>query len=589
MKRLACLTVLLLMLALILTGCNPAAQPPVDDLSTTDAIVTTEPSDDGLTLVKDGVAHYRIVRGDEATQDVIDAALRVRNLIGDATDVTLEIATDWVKKGVERDHESLEILVGSTAYAESSEAMDGLGYGDYIIARVGNKIVINAWSEERLSDACNAFRSLVRSNSKDNALVLPADLKIIGTGDKMLGQLPVYENGTLSSISNPSTDIQLLVFTETTPDAYSAYLQKIASSGYTLYAENEITDNRFATYINDTYSINAGYYAYETSTRVTIEKRDATEALPPRAEDNSYESKVQPSVAQFGLAYPGSDGVTIVNNGQGHAFQLSDGSFLVVDGGCKREIDAKQIYEFMHANAPDPNNITIAAWIFTHGHGDHTGAYEMFTKHYASKVKLELLVGNFPSDETQLEADDSTEAPSGNRIPPSVASYSGAKFVPAHVGQEYFLRDAKVEILYTLESFSPRLLSYYNTSSLIFTIELAGQTFLMLGDASQDGCQIAYKMYGEYLKADFLQPAHHGFGVGSLTYTGVTSVYNAAAAPVILWPCSDYSYSRMNTRAFSQHLIDLDSTKEIFVAGARVVRLMLPYTVGSSDQDSIVK
>ena len=153
---------------------------------------------------------------------------------------------------------------------------------------------------------------------------------------------------------------------------------------------------------------------------------------------------------------------------------------------------------------------------------------------------------------------------------------------------EFFLRDAKVEILYTLESLAPAEFTY-NTSSLIFKLELGGQTFLMLADATQDACRIAYSMYGDYLKSDFVQAAHHGFGVGSSVYTGVTSVYSAAAAPVVLWPCSDDAFSTMNDRAASRHLIELDSTKEIFVAGDRTIRLPLPYTAGTSGQESILK
>ena len=42
-------------------------------------------------------------------------------------------------------------------------------------------------------------------------------------------------------------------------------------------------------------------------------------------------------------------------------------------------------------------------------------------------------------------------------------------------------------------------------------------------------------------------------------------------------------------RAYSAHLVNLESTKEIFVAGSRVIRLMLPYTVGTSGYESILK
>ncbi len=576
---------LALILALLLVGCNlPPQTPP--DISTTDTPSTTAPAAQGLAIVTDGVANYRIIRGEKATDKITDEVIRVRKMIGDATGATPEIATDWVKKGSEHDHAALEILVGPTTYSESTEALEGLPYGDYIIAQVGNKLVINAWSAESLQDACNSFRNLIRDYRENDDLVLPANLRITGTGNKLINQLPDFESGMVSTIYDAGNNTWLLIFEDTTPDAYSSYLQKLASTGYTLYAENDITDNHFATYINDEYTVNAGYYAYEKAIRLTVEPRNA---LPPRAEDISYENKVQPSVTQFGLAYPGRDGETIAANGQGQAFQLSDGSFIIVDGGLKRDVDAKQIYEYLYANAPDPNQITIAAWIITHAHGDHTGAYEIFTRDYASKVNLELLICNFPSQKAKVESGQEDAAPSGDRIPSSISSYPGAKIIKAHVGQEYFLRDAKVEILYTLESFVPAEFDQYNTCSLVFKVALAGQTFLMLGDATQDACRITYSMYGDYLKSDFVQTAHHGFGVGSSVYTGVTSVYTAAAAPVVLWPCADHAFDTMNDRAASRHLIELDSTKEIFVAGNRITRLMLPYTVGTSGQESILK
>jgi len=576
---------LALLLALLLVSCNVPTETP-QDTSTTEAPSTTAPAAQGLSIITDGTANYRIVRGEKAPKNMTEAAIQVRKMISDATGVTPEISTDWVKKGSEHDHTSLEILVGPTDYSESTEALKDVPYGDYIITQVGNKIVINAWSADALTKACNAFRSLVRDHRENDDLILPADLRVTGTGNKLVNQLPNCDSGTLSSIYDAGNDTWLIILEDTTPDDYSAYLQKLASSGYTLYAQNDITDNHFATYINDAYVINAGYYAYEKAIRATVEPRNA---LPPRAEDNSYEKKVQPSVTQFGLAYPSYDGETIASSGQGQAFQLSDGSFIIVDGGLKRDIDAKQIYEYLYANAPDPNSITIAAWIITHAHSDHTGAYEVFTSTYASKVKLELLICNFPSETAKVESGLGEDAgPSGDRIPGSLSAYPGAKLMKAHVGQEYFLRDAKVEILYTLESLAPAEFTY-NTSSLIFKLELGGQTFLMLADATQDACRIAYSMYGDYLKSDFVQAAHHGFGVGSSVYTGVTSVYSAAAAPVVLWPCSDDAFSTMNDRAASRHLIELDSTKEIFVAGDRIIRLLLPYTAGTSGQESILK
>ena len=575
MKRFSQVFALLLML-LLLVGCNLPTNTP-HDASTTDVPSTTAPAVEGLAIVTDGTANYRIVRGEKASTDFTDVAIRVRQLINEATGVKPEITTDWVKKGSELDHGSLEILVGPTDYAESAEALEGLEYGDYIITQVGNKIVINAWSADSLDKAYAAFRDLIRENLREDNLVLPADLNLTGTGNKFIAQLPFCENAALDTIYTGEANCPLLILTDTTPEVYGAYVEKIAAQGYTLYAENAFNDNRFATYINDSYVINVGYYAYENAIRATVEAKGA---LPPREGDSSYTSKVQPSVVQFGM-FPDEEG-KMPNNGQGHLFQLSDGSYVIVDGGLSGNVYAKQLYDYMYANAPDKNNITIAAWIFTHSHSDHTGAYESFTKTYASKVKLELLIGNFPSEKTKVDNGMGAGAgPSGGRIPYSVSSYPGSKFIRAHVGQEFYLRDAKVEILYTLESLVPRKSDDYNTTSLIFTVQLGGQTALMLGDVTDTGGNIVYKMCGDYLKADFLQAAHHGFN------DGLDSVYTAAAAPVILWPCSAQIYPQIKARS-AHNLRDYVSTKEIFVAGDRTIRLPLPYTAGTSGYESIL-
>ncbi len=568
-----------LLLSLLLISCQVPPSPPSADITT--EAVTTEAVPTGLEVVKDGVANYRVVRGEMATEAVINAALRVRNLISDATDVQPDISSDWVKQGSEHDHESREILVGPTDYSESIEALENVAYGDYVIAQVGNKLVINAWCEKSLDAACEAFRNLVRKHVQTGNLTLPSDLLITGTGNKLMNQLPTFENGTLDVIYDGGCDTELAIFQETTPDAFSAYLRKLEAAGYTLYAENEITDNRFATYINDSYVINAGYYAYEQAVRVTVESRTA---LPPRESDNVYEKKIQPSVGQLGCEFPDSNG-SLVTIGQSHILQLSDGSYIVIDGGYQRNVEAKMLYDYMYKYAVDPQNITIAAWIFTHGHSDHTGGYEVFTKNYASKVKLELLIGNFP-DRAVLVGGG---APSGDRIPNSTVSYPGSKWIQAHVGQVFHLRDAEVEILYTLESYAPGDLAYYNTASLIFTVKLGGQTLNFLGDASNDSCKIVYTMFGDYLKADFVQAAHHGSGTGSSAYTGVTSVYTASEAPVVLWPVGESVYEGIAKRVYSAHLVNLDSTKEIFVAGSRVIRLLLPYTVGTSGYESILQ
>ncbi|MBQ8396604.1 MAG: MBL fold metallo-hydrolase [Clostridia bacterium] len=586
MKRLTALLIALLAMTVLFTACSGDSPSTTDTTAapTTTAAPETEPPVTDLEIVKDGVANYRVIRAEEATQSTIDAATLVRSQIGKETGAFPDISTDWVKRGTELDHESLEILVGATAYEESAKALEGVPYGDYIVTCVGNKIVINAWSDAGLDAAVTALGRELISNADTGSFTLPADFKLTGTKIEIVNQLPTYAGGSLRSIYHSGDDNQVVIIDDTTPDEYAAYRKTLESAGYTLYTENDITDNKFATYVNDKYVVNAGYYAYETAARIIIEPRTT---LPALASENKYESKVQPSFAMLGLEFTSGDSLT--ENGLCFIYQLADGSYIIIDGGFNRARDAKALYDYMREHAPDKDNITIAAWFITHSHGDHNGAWYKFSETYASKVNLELLVGNFPSDEARLDGGLGTEGGGGPKTMNYVYNYKGAEFIKAHTGYQFHLRDAEVEILYTLESYAPSVLNYLNTSSLIFTIKIAGQQFLILGDASNYGCDIAQKMYGDYLKSDIIQTAHHGYGTGTSSYGGVTAVYTKAAAPVVFWPVGAKDYANMHTRAYDAHLQNLATTKEIIVAGSREVRVMLPYTMGTSGYETILK
>ncbi len=589
MKHFFSISVLMLIVIMVCTACgNTAVTADANADQTTTASKETEAVSTDLAVIKNGVSNYTIIRAEEAQKDAIEIASRIRSLIGSQTEVYPDLGTDWVKSGTEHDHSTLEILVGATAYSESTEALEGLGYGEYVIKQVGQKLVINAWSTTGLDKAVTEFARQVIANGEKGSFILPAGINIVGTAFKLASAIPHYDGGVISTIYDVNNNSHMLLINETNANEYATYRKTMESAGYTLYAENDITENRFSTYINEEYVINAGYYAYENATRIVIEPRTV---LPILESENIYEKKVQPSFLMLGLEFV--YGSALAQNGLGFVYQLSDGSYIIVDGGFERARDAKAIYEYMRENAPDPNNITIAAWIITHAHGDHNGAYSQFSDLFSQKVKLELLVGNFPSDDAREEAEIGTEGGSGGvngDIMTDLKKFSGAKFLKVHAGQVLYLRDAKVEVLYTHESYAPRSLSYFNTSSLVFSLEIAGQKFMILGDASNDACNIVNKMYGDYLKSDFVHAAHHGYTTGSTAYSGVTSVYSETAAPVVFWPIGEQDYyNSMHTRAYSAHLQNLETTREIFVAGSRDVRIMLPYTYGTSGYNSILK
>ena len=171
-------------------------------------------------------------------------------------------------------------------------------------------------------------------------------------------------------------------------------------------------------------------------------------------------------------------------------------------------------------------------------------------------------------------------------------NFKGVNVIQAHVGQEYYFADARVEVLYTIDSFVPGSLSYFNTTSLVVHLDLGGQRFLVLGDASNEAAGVLYSICGDYLKSDFVQIAHHGGQTGpseNAPFSNLTRVYSSAAAPVALWPAIARAINSYGVLPRNTAWMNLPTTKEIFMAGDRQVVLPLPYTYGTSGLESILK
>ena len=577
MKTRISVFVLFLLCAILLAACgNSDTNPPAE----TTVPVTTEALPN-LEIVKDGVANFTLIRGEQASSDITDTVVLLSKLIDEYTGAYPEMSTDWIGKGQEYDHTSREILIGNTAYSESAEALKGIPYGDYVVKAIGNKLVINAWSSEGISRAVSKLADKMMLEATEGNFTLPGDFLMTGTVMKDINAVPVYEDKGPDSVTKLLGKDIMLIFKEATTEGYTNYCKALADMGYTLHADNAVKNNIFSTYVNEEKVINVGYYDFSKEIRLILEPRTT---LPKTAEENKYEAKVTPKFALVGL---GSN--SEYAGGQSMIWQLSDGSFIIVDGGYQEADHARKLYMFMRENAPDPDNIVIAAWIITHPHGDHFGGLVQFSGVYAKKVTVEMFVGNFPTAAVRKEG-GIADGWSGELLMDHIrTNFPGTPFLTARVGQKIPLRDAEIEIFYTFDSFAPQLMTWYNTSSLVFAVNIAGQRFLVLGDASHSGCSLAFYTFGDYLKSDYVQIAHHGAGVGAYTTFGVTSVYSAAAAPVVLWPAADYTFEKYRANEHNAHALNLPSTKEIVVAGNRTFCIELPYTVGTSGQDTILK
>lgn len=611
---------LALLLALILAlssfvGCTPDEVPD----ETTAAVIEetqapeTEPVPEGpkvYTLVSGGVAHVKIVRPTELKTDdmPVKAAIEVRKVINNVTEVSPELSDDWIKDGQSHDSSTLEILFGDTTYAESAEAIKGLNYGEYTIKAIGNKIVVFSYTDSGYTKAMNALISLIKNSVIDAAdgtktLELPAEeLNVVKQSEAMTASLPVYEGGKFSSVTDMGDGCYGVIIKDTTPEEYAAYVTKLEGIGYKTHSTNEIVGSKFATLYTDKYTVNAGYYNNMDEVRIIIEEF-SEDTLPTKKSDAAPVTTSQISM----IGVEGIHGGNYQQNGMCIIYRLSDGSFVIVDGGHhgNSAIYATNIINALREQSKEyaktDKDITIAAWIISHPHTDHFGTlmneYKRFTI-----FNFERIMCNFwPEAAFELAKKTTSSFASGsyknynNTV--NVAREIGVDYVVPHVGQVWWFGDTTFEILYTIESYLPTVANAFNTSSIIFrsiTEDASGKktTAIITGDATGHAFNVCNKMYKNELKCDIMQVAHHGGGTGG-SNSGTQSAYSLMKPSVILWPVGQNHYATVAANTYNHVLLEGKNPNyaELYVAGwqGNTVTLPLPYTLGTAITNNIVE
>ena len=579
-------------------GCGkdaPVETTVIDTTAAESTTVATEPVVEKLELVLDGKAQYTIIRDEDLKNGAveIDQCLTIINRIKKLTGATINLGTDWCKKGSELNSETREILVGYTDYPETAQVMAELNYGDYAVRSVGNKIVIFGYDTASLGKAVSLFNeALTKGTSEDGKSISlsPADFETSGNNDKQLSALPLFEGGVYGAYYEAGGNCDELIIRQTTLDMYNRYLTKLEAAGFKKYVDHEIAGNYFATYNSDKYTVNVGYYAYETSVRLLIEPLAPAVGLKS---ENIYAPVTTTQLTMLGQQYTNSAG-EVKSNGQSILIRCADGRFIIVDGGHGTAAVANELLQTMKEQSADYaktlKDITVAAWIVTHAHGDHFGAlvsqYSVF-----KGITVEKILVNFLSETERLKAISSTEvgknwsATEGNAYTkvPIAAQALGAEIHVVHVGQVYYIADVTMEVIYTVESFAPQVCNALNTSSTVMKMDIAGTSYMSTGDATGNGMEICAEMYGNYMQSDIVQVCHHG-GTTWGNDSGMVLAYKTINAATVLWPRGLATYESSKSATRNAILYKVSNYKEDYVSGAvgDLVILPMPYTIGTA-------
>ncbi len=615
-KTLILLLAALMVLLVIFSGCDKDKEPEVttdEQAGTTAEVTEPEKEWDGtLELIKDGQPQFKVIRPDKsaAADADVKAAMNIRTRLESycVNDTRVTLETDWSKDGT-HDTETVEILVGVTNYQETATVSESLRFGDYAVKVVGKKIVVVGFTDNAMSAAANSLitklTSLVTGDELKSLSVKAEDVEISGTKNATISSLPAFAGGTYDSWYDPGDSCDEITIIKTTAEAYDNYVAELKNSGYTEHTSREVNSNKFATLYSDKYTVNVGYYDYDKKVRIIIEPYDKTTLFGSEA-DNKYTVVTKSQITMIGLEYQKSDG-TYASNGMSILIRLADGRFIVIDGGFNRAKDMSLLIAQLKAQSADyvakTGGIKIAGWIITHAHGDHSGCLVgQYASLKSNNITVERFIVNFMSDDERNKSinyylsNNSSNWSSGEGAQwskvYSAASALGADIVVTHVGHIYYLADMTLETLYTIENYGPTLAQAFNTTSLIMKMtftdpETKQQTvYLSTGDATGPAFLATARYFGNYLKSDIVQVAHHGYTTWG-TEEGTMQAYRLATPPTVLWPQGSHAYPSYVTKSYNAVLVKTDTNpnyKETLVAGdeGQITVFPMPYTVGSA-------
>ena len=322
---------------------------------------------------------------------------------------------------------------------------------------------------------------------------------------------------------------KLSSFYEEPFESFLGVCKYYADSSWTLYSYTVKNGNHFATYTNGAKLAHIYWIECESELNLVTSPKGG-EALPsatPEVATGSFKTTVTQ------LQSP-------EENGMGYVIQLADGSFIVIDGGNANRTN--ELFQTLEQLNGSDSGIVIRAWILTHGHTDHYPAFQNFAAKYASRVTLETLMISPLSTKEENKYLKET-------VVDDLAKFSGAKLLYVHTGMTFTFCNVNLEILYTADELwisdptrdgSLTEATDYNNSSIVSRIYTNDYSAIFLGDASEEAALRMALYYGDYLKSDMCQVAHHGVEDFPL-------IAYRFIKPAILWyPCSQALYDKTN-------------------------------------------
>ena len=346
---------------------------------------------------------------------------------------------------------------------------------------------------------------------------------------------------------------EMTQYAEMAKEDYLAACKYYEEEGYTLWSSNVVGNALSSVYVNGDAYANVMYNGNKQELYLG-ESESGASAFPEGGEDIDYFD--EPTITQH---Y--SDDI----NGMCYFIKLSDGSFIVVDGGYEADLD--DAFKTLAKLNGSEYGIHIRAWIITHSHGDHYEMFDCFSKKYASRVTLDTVMFS-PLDKVNAYQQDTYL----NGLVYTAADRFGAETCHVFTGMSFIYGDITLEFLASPEHiYKTSDPQDFNETSVVFRIRNDEGSMIFLADCGEYVCDWIVDTYGEALKSDMVQLAHHG------CETATIAVYEMIAAETLFCPSSESLLNTTRGGETKQYYIEAESSKEFLYHGFGNITRPLSY------------
>ena len=316
---------------------------------------------------------------------------------------------------------------------------------------------------------------------------------------------------------------------------YHDYCDKLVREGFALYSSNKSNGNLFATYTDGDNIVNVAFVSYKDVDKYVVRDVSYVVISVDSVRNSTLPCKAEP--------YEKITTVQVTTNGIGFIIRLEDGRFLVVDGHVGADEQVDLIYEELCRLNVRGGNPVVAAWMFSHAHGDHVGAFIGMLGRYSDRIEVQRVIHNFPGESLYMPYKNHMEGVP-NREGEWMTKRSreihrlmkenmpNGRYTIAHVGQIFEYPGVKLEIVMTSEHLYNKQMIDTNMSSVVYLFTMPGGKMLALGDAVDAASKTIRKIHGKDLKCDLVILAHHAVNGGD------EEMYYNTGAKAALWPSS---------------------------------------------------